>query len=51
MGHWFVLVAIDYVTKWIEVVALKNMTRKEVIEFVNEHIRYRFDISKTLSKD
>ena len=51
MGHWFVLVAIDYVTKWIEVVALKNMTRKEVIEFVNERIRYRFDISKTLSKD
>jgi hypothetical protein len=30
-GHWFVLVATDYFTKWTEVVALKNMTHREVI--------------------
>jgi hypothetical protein len=43
-GHRFVLVATDYFTKWIEVVALKNMTHKEVIEFITEHIIHRFGI-------
>jgi hypothetical protein len=37
-GHRFVLVAIDYFTKWTEVVPLKNMTHKEVINFMLEHI-------------
>jgi hypothetical protein len=32
-GHHFVLVAIDYFTKWVEVMPLKNMTRREVIDF------------------
>jgi hypothetical protein len=36
--HRYVLVTIDYFTKWTEVVALKNMTHREVIEFVNKHI-------------
>jgi hypothetical protein len=43
-GHRFVLVAIDYFTKWTETVPLKNMTHKEVIEFITEHIIHRFDI-------
>jgi hypothetical protein len=46
-----VLVSIDYFTKWTEVVALKNMTRKEVIEFITEHIIQRFDIPQTLTMD
>jgi hypothetical protein len=48
-GHRFVLVAMDYFTKWIEVVPLKNMTQKEVIEFITEHIIHRFGIPQTLS--
>jgi hypothetical protein len=48
-GHRFVLVATDYFTKWTEVVALKNMTRREVIEFVTEHIIHRFGIPHTLT--
>jgi hypothetical protein len=39
-----VLVATYYFTKSAEVVALKNMTHKEVIEFITEHIIHRFDI-------
>ena len=50
-GHRFVLVATDYLTKWTEVVALKNMTHREVIEFVTEHIIHRFDIPQTLTTD
>jgi hypothetical protein len=50
-GHRFVLVATDYFTKWTEVVALKNMTHREVIEFINEHIIHRFGIPQTLTTD
>jgi GTP-dependent phosphoenolpyruvate carboxykinase len=32
-------------------VALKNMTHKEVIEFVTEHIIHRFNILRTLTTD
>jgi hypothetical protein len=46
-----VLVATYYFTKWMEVVALKNMTHKEVIEFVSEYIIHRFDIPQTLTTD
>jgi hypothetical protein len=41
-GHWFILVATDYFTKWPEAVPLRNMTHWEVISFVQEHIIYRF---------
>jgi hypothetical protein len=49
--HRFVLVATYYFTKWAEVVALKNMTHKEVIVFVIEHIIHRFGIPQTLTTD
>jgi hypothetical protein len=47
-GDRFVLVATNYFAKWIEVVALKNMTHGEVIEFITEHIIYRFGNPKLL---
>jgi hypothetical protein len=50
-GHRFVLVATDYFTKWTEVVALKNMIHKEIIEFITEHIIHRFNIPQTLTTD
>jgi transposase InsO family protein len=50
-GHRFVLVVTDYFTKWTEVLALKNMTHKEVIEFITEHIIHRFGIPQTLTTD
>jgi hypothetical protein len=43
-GYRFVLVTPNYFTKWTEVVALKNMTHREVIEFITEHIIHRFVI-------
>jgi transposase InsO family protein len=45
------LVAMDYFTKWTEVVPLKNMTYKEVIEFITEHINHIFHIPQTLTTD
>jgi transposase InsO family protein len=46
-----VLVSTDYFTKWTEAIALKNMTHKEVIEFITEHIIHRFGILQTLTAD
>ena len=50
-GHLFVLVATDYFTKWTEAVSLKNMTHRQVIEFITEHIIHRFGIPQTLTTD
>jgi hypothetical protein len=43
-GHRFILVATDDFMKWTEVVPLRNMTHKEVISFVLEHIIHQFGI-------
>jgi transposase InsO family protein len=50
-GHIFVLVAIDYFTKWVEVVPLQNMTHRELIDFVMNHIVHRFGIPQNLTTD
>jgi hypothetical protein len=50
-GHRFVLVALDYFTKWMKAVPLKNMTHREVIHFISEHIIHRFGIPQTLTAD
>jgi hypothetical protein len=50
-GHRFMLVATDYFTKWTEAVPLKNITHKEVIEFITDHIIHRFSIPQTLTID
>jgi transposase InsO family protein len=50
-GHRFVLVATDYFTKWTKVVPLKNMTHREVIQFISEHILHRFGIPQILTMD
>jgi hypothetical protein len=50
-GHRFVLVSTDYFTKWTEVIALKNMTHREVIELITKHIIHRFGIPHTFTID
>jgi hypothetical protein len=45
------LVDMDYFTKWIKGVPLKNMMHKEVIEFITEHIIHRISIPQTLTID
>jgi hypothetical protein len=50
-GHQFVLVFMDYFTKYMKVVPLKDMTHREVIHFISEHIIYGFGIPQTLTTD
>ena len=39
-GHRFILVAIDYFTKWIEVVSYANITRTTVCKFLKKAVSY-----------
>jgi hypothetical protein len=48
-GHWFILVAAYYFTKWTKAVPLRDVTHWEVISFVQEHIIYRFGVPQTLT--
>jgi transposase InsO family protein len=50
-GHKFILVAIDYFTKWVEAIRIKTLTSGNMIDFVNEHIVYWFGIPQTITTD
>ncbi|KAL1326344.1 hypothetical protein AAHE18_13G221400 [Arachis hypogaea] len=49
--HKFILVAIDYFTKWVETVPLVEVSQTEIIDFVEKNIIHRFGIPQTLSTD
>jgi transposase InsO family protein len=46
-----VLLATDYFTKWVEAIPLKKVTSENMVEFVKEHIIYRFGIPQTITTD
>ena len=50
-GHKFILVAIDYFTECVEAIPLKTITSKNMVDFVKEHIVYRFGILQTITTD
>jgi len=50
-GHKFILVATDYFTKWVEAIPLKKVTSANIIDFVKEHIVYRFGFPQTITTD
>ena len=47
----FLIVGIDYFTKWVEAEALATITEKNVRSFVWRHIIYRYEIPKVLVSD
>nr|XP_009610403.1 uncharacterized protein LOC104104106 [Nicotiana tomentosiformis] len=49
--HRLILVAIDYFTKWAEVVTFKALTKKAVVDFAHSNIICRFGILKTTITD
>ncbi|XP_070023157.1 uncharacterized protein [Nicotiana sylvestris] len=50
-GHWFILVANDYFTKWAEVASYKAVTKKVVAKFVKNRIACRFGVSESIITD
>jgi ABC-type enterochelin transport system permease subunit len=48
-GHKFVLLATNYFAKWVEAIPITTVTTGNMIDFVNEHIVYRFGILQTIT--
>src|SRR3954468_1650858 len=47
----YILVGIDYFTKWVEAIPLANVDQEAVIEFIQKHIIYRFGIPESITTD
>ena len=47
----YILVCIDYVTKWVKVVALKHARDTKVIEFLYSEIFSRFGVPHEITTD
>jgi len=50
-GHKYILVGIDYFTKWIEAIPLPEVTQNVVIDFAQKHIIHIFGIPQTITTD
>ncbi|CAL2259632.1 unnamed protein product [Prunus armeniaca] len=49
--HCFIIVAIDYFTKWVEAKPIKSTTSQEIITFIKEQILQRFGIPESITTD
>nr|XP_009802469.1 PREDICTED: uncharacterized protein LOC104247999 [Nicotiana sylvestris] len=50
-GHRYILMAVDYVSKWMEAIALSTNDAKVVLSFVKKHIFTRFGTPRVLISD
>ena len=50
-GNQFILVAIDYVSKWVESVSTKTNDNKVVVKFLKENIFSRFGTPQVIISD
>ena len=50
-GHEYILVAIDYFTKWVEASSYARMTAAKVAKFIRSHIICRYGVSHELISD
>ncbi|XP_070019639.1 uncharacterized protein [Nicotiana sylvestris] len=50
-GHRFILVSIDYLTKWVEAASYKVVTKKVIADFVKDRIICRFGVLESIITD
>ncbi|XP_058219170.1 uncharacterized protein LOC131329810 [Rhododendron vialii] len=50
-GHRFILVAIDYLTKWVEAESYKTLTAVQVAHFIKKNIIYRYSVPQAFVSD
>ncbi|RVW85553.1 Transposon Ty3-G Gag-Pol polyprotein [Vitis vinifera] len=50
-GQEYILVAIDYFTKWVEAASYDNLTAAKVAKFIRSHIICRYEIPHELISD
>ncbi|XP_034215637.1 uncharacterized protein LOC117627591 [Prunus dulcis] len=49
--HYFIIVATNYFTKWVEAKPVKSTTSQEIITFIEEQIIQRFGIPESITTD
>ena len=50
-GNQYILVAVDYVSKWVEAIPCKTNDNKVVIKFLKENIFSRFGTPRAIISD
>jgi len=50
-GYTYILLAVDYVSRWVEAKATRNNTTKTVIDFIKSHIFSRFGTPRFIISD
>ena len=50
-GHQYILVAVDYVSKWVEAAALSTNDSKVVVAFLKKNIFTRFGVPRAIISD
>ena len=50
-GYSYILVGVDYVSKWVEAVPCKTENHRVVLKFLKENIFSRFGVSKAIISD
>ncbi|RVW87634.1 Retrovirus-related Pol polyprotein from transposon 297 [Vitis vinifera] len=50
-GHEYILVAIDYFTKWVEAASYARLTAARVAKFIRSHIICRYEVPHELISD
>src|SRR5450756_2125559 len=50
-GHLYILLAVDYVSKWVEAIATRTNDSKVVSEFVQFNIFSRFGMPRVIISD
>ena len=48
LGYLYILVAVDYVSKWVEVVPCRATDHRVVLKFLKENIFSRFGVPKAI---
>ena len=43
-GHRFVVVAVDYFSKWVEAKSFRNVTAKQMVKFISRNIICRYEM-------
>ncbi|KAL3500161.1 hypothetical protein ACH5RR_039254 [Cinchona calisaya] len=50
-GHIFILAAIDYFLKWVEAIALREVKKENVVDFIRMNIIYRYGVLRYIITD
>jgi hypothetical protein len=50
-GYLYILVAVDYVSKWVEVIACKTNNHRVVVKFLKDTIFARFGMPRAIISD